>query len=66
MGSNEWTRQAKKRHPYDFRLNGKKLFALAGLWSGGKVATISPSSHARSSGFAQTCMLCGKLLKNCF
>jgi putative SOS response-associated peptidase YedK len=30
-GFYEWTGQAKKRHPYDFRLHGKKLFAFAGL-----------------------------------
>jgi SOS response associated peptidase (SRAP) len=27
-GFYEWTGQAKKRHPYDFRLHGKKPFAL--------------------------------------
>jgi putative SOS response-associated peptidase YedK len=31
-GFYEWTGPAKKRHPYDFRLHGKKPFAFAGLW----------------------------------
>ncbi len=31
-GFYEWTGQGKKRHPYDFRLRGKKPFAFAGLW----------------------------------